>query len=71
MANDCDFKMKTDASDLLVNDSMNMIFDTIHEQIYIISSLGHNFELISTPLDQNLTKIKMIDRNEISDKETV
>ena len=46
-----------------VNDSMNIIFDTINDQIYITSSLGNFFETVAIPINENLTRIKLIDLN--------
>ena len=48
--------MKEDC-DKLVNDTMNIIFDTLNNQIYIASSLGLSFEVVSIPIDESLTRI--------------
>ena len=56
LAEDCGFKMKEDC-DKLVNDTMNIIFDTVNNQIYIASSLGSSFEVVSIPIDESLTRI--------------
>ena len=61
LAKDCGFKLKED-NNKLISDSINIIFDTINNQIYIISSLGQFFESIAITIDESLTKITFVEK---------
>lgn len=51
-------------------DTMNVLFDTINKQIYIMASAGSNFEMKIVPMDENLTKQRTIQPADPNSTET-
>lgn len=51
-------------------DTMNILFDTINKQIYIMASQGSDFEMKIIPMDENFTRKKLIVPVDPSNKET-
>ena len=41
-------------------DTMNILFDTINKQIYIMASSGSNFEMKIVPMDEEFLRKKTI-----------
>lgn len=69
LAEDCNFDMCKGGDNSSI-DTMNILFDTINKQIYIMASQGSDFEMKIIPMDENFTRKKLIVPVDPSNQET-
>ena len=68
LAEDCQFDLSLGKKEI---DTMNIIFDTVNNQVYIMAGSGSYFEMKMIPMDEDFTKIKLIDETDFFPTEQI